>query len=471
MRSIEYMQSRGAILVASAALALSATEAQAAPNPIENNNAIAAHTYSAPEQAKKPVNQDLPLKLRGDEDSNCTAGKAVSLSLRGPRTIVGDGSVNPHRLIVQACKKSARNKPYIIKYKNQDNPPVIIKTRLNKANKIAIPVRVNPVAFDEDYKPPVLKASVYKTKSPNNQKLITHNGWLTTYRGTRKPALTGTLGENCKPDHGYENGIQDDNEFVYEESGIPRSYLLQFGWRELGARVLRMNVIDGDAVDERTYKPLVETAQTAKALGYKVLMTIMQRPVYLPYIHDTFSASNFTPEAAVAHTNRAMYYMGQYADYIEEGNEPNHTYYNLNSGDVHSYISVQQAMTNAIISSPYKEPDAKILAGSMAPSYIDTINWLPQINNLQADGFSAHGYWMTGRIPEIVGVSKKPVYVTEQGSGVTPRQAEDNRINNAIVKCAGAKMSIQYQIIQRGKSWDTAPFSLAYVREKIAQMR
>lgn len=461
MRSIPERLGTGIAVSASiAALALSAAETEAAPSSAHAQAAIPTQEHFMTPQPMQH-NVHLPIRIKGEESSNCVGKRAVALSLRGPISV--HEGLNPSKLVVRACKKSLQGKRFTIFYENDDTKPVSIQTRLKKPNKIAIPVHVNPTAPGEDYKPPILKAKVYQGK-----KLVAKNRWLTTYRGNRKPPHIDNF-KHCTPDPNFAMGIQDDNEIIHEESGIPRVALLKFAWNELKARVLRVNAISGELQTDEDYADITTAVRTAKELGYRVLVTIMQTPTYLPTHDQAFSARYLSPEAGSVFAGKVMKKLGTYADYVSILNEPNHEYFNINSGDINSYLPVYNAMYPVIFNSPHKQPGAKILTGELAPSMGDINSWVPQLNTLPNDGVAIHSYWISPYMRNIIRMSRTPVYVTEQGNFAGPNQAEQNRIDNQTIKCSGAGFLIQYQLIQRGKPWDTAPFSLAYVRDKVQQ--
>ena len=279
----------------------------------------------------------------------------------------------------------------------------------------------------------------------------------------------------------FKLGVQDDNVLV-KDKGPGREWGLDRA-KELGAKVVRVNIIYGDK-----YEPVDALIASAAKRGIKVQLTITGKPAY------GYSGKDATPKISADKTKAsefgawakevAQHFKGRVGRY-SVWNEPNHPLF-LKSTSARAYVKLYRAAQGAIKS---VDPKAQVMVGELAPSK-NAENFVRSLakHGIKTDGIAMHPYQAGAASPrnpypegkkrftisnmahmqrvlrqERKGLSTKhgkapSIYATEFGY----RPDEPNRgrlLQSAInrAKKSGVRQLVLYQLAKTDKgAWDTS---------------
>jgi hypothetical protein len=259
---------------------------------------------------------------------------------------------------------------------------------------------------------------------------------------------------NCTPDPDFKVGIQDDPQSVFERD-INRNQLFDLGKQIFNASYVRINMIYG-LVQQVGLQPYIDAVNAAKANGYKVDMTLMPTPSYMPSYDQTLNYKNWDPQMMQSFAQTIGATFGNSVEDYSIGNEVNHPYFNADESMPRfkaAFLAGRAGLLAAY-------PQAKILIGELAP--VDVSDWIDFLNTLPNDGIAIHPYGDTiNHLPTYISKAKTPLYLTEYGNFRSPNQMENNKAAEILARCTGTKRLTMYQVIHNTDKvgsttgWDT----------------
>jgi hypothetical protein len=260
--------------------------------------------------------------------------------------------------------------------------------------------------------------------------------------------------ENCTPSPDFKVGIQDDPQSVFERD-INRNQLFDLGRQIFNASYVRINVIYG-LVQQVGLQPYIDAVNAAKANGYKVDMTLMPTPSYMPDADQTLGYKNWDPQTMQSFAQTIGATFGSSVEDYSIGNEVNHWYFNADESMPRfkaAYLAGRAGLLAAY-------PQAKILIGELAP--VDVSDWINYLNKLPNDGIAIHPYGDTiNHLPTYISEAKTPLYLTEYGNFRSPTQMANNKAAEILARCTGTERLTMYQVIHNTDkvspttAWDT----------------
>jgi hypothetical protein len=257
--------------------------------------------------------------------------------------------------------------------------------------------------------------------------------------------------KNCTPNPDYLVGIEDENQFVFEQD-IDRNTAFTEATRILGAKLIRINMIYG-LVQAYGLQPYIDTVNSAIEHGYKVDLTIMSTPKYLSAFDQTLSWNNRDPNLMREYAANIARTFGDKILYYSVENEPNIGAFNQGQDPEafkRQYIAGREGILQAY-------PGAKVVAGELAN--VDMATWITDVvNKLPNDGVTTHPYGgAISRVDYFRSLAKTKLLISEYGNfRSNPNQLQDDLAVRRIMECLGMEHLVFYQLVRDpAATWNT----------------
>jgi hypothetical protein len=274
--------------------------------------------------------------------------------------------------------------------------------------------------------------------------------------GTTYVSPSGTEHYDCVSNFNFRVGIQDDNQFVWQQN-ISRNEAFSLATKIFGASVLRINVIYGVA-EKYGLSQYVDTVKSATKHGYQVQVTIMPTPAYEPTLSQKLSYKNHNPKVMEKFAHQVASRLGRDVVRYSIWNEPDDQRFFV--GTMQSYDDSVEAGDAGILSA---NPHAQIAVGELAVGK-NFSKWLKNDESLPGQDLEVHPYG--GALLKMLSVAEedhqagKATLLDEYGNRVGPDQLDRDRKAIRIAVCSDAAEIIFYQLVRNyHDSWDTGVYN------------
>ncbi len=273
--------------------------------------------------------------------------------------------------------------------------------------------------------------------------------------GTAYVSSSGDQLNTCISDFDFRVGIQDDNQFVWQQN-ISRNKAFSLATKTFGASVLRINVIYG-MVQKYGLQQYKDAVISATKHGYQTQVTILPTPAYQQSLSQKLSDENYSPAKMEHFAYRVAKKLGPRVVRYSIMNEPNSSLFF--KGSLKSFDALFEAGRDGVLEANHH---AQIAVGELSDNNLKV--WFNNIENLPANDIDIHGYGrvlsQTNTLAEKARRAGKTLLISEYGVGVGRNQLLKDKHAIKVAACGDAGELVFYQLIRDPKaSWDTGIYN------------